>query len=377
MIDNEKNPVHEIKSSRNKTDQARDPNATPRLPDADTIHVPHTEAPRIQISPADLENLDAASPNDPDAEPLRIEIPASDHSSPAELSDAEIPHPSEASLSYSSSIPGDPLAVAPTSPSIPRKIIPEDLRISWSWPHLFVFLFFAVASLFVVQLGLVFYVSATQHLSGKQVQQVFESKPQFLIGTNLLWYALLFLFLYVTLAVLRGLPFWHSLGWKKLNPTPTAGTGRPWMYFLAGCGLAIFVALATYDMKNTEHLPIQEIFKSRTGALLLMGMAVLVAPLVEETVFRGYLYPLFAKSLGIIPGIVVTGFLFGLMHGAQLGWTWRLVLLLSFVGIIFTFARARSGTVVASFLLHLGYNSMIAVSAIIATKGFQHLPIKP
>jgi membrane protease YdiL (CAAX protease family) len=229
----------------------------------------------------------------------------------------------------------------------------------------------------VVQLGFVFYVSANRHLSAREVQRVFENSPQLLVETNVLWYALLFLFLYVTLAVLRDVPFWRSLGWRKLNPNPATGTGRGWMYFFAGCGLAIFVALASYNMKNTEHLPIQEIFKNRSGAMLLMAMAVLVAPLVEETVFRGYLYPLFAKSLGVLPGILITGVLFGLMHGSQLGWTWRLVLLLSLVGVIFTFARARTGTVLASFLLHLGYNSMIALTSIIATRGFQHMPMSP
>ena len=100
-----------------------------------------------------------------------------------------------------------------------------------------------------------------------------------------------------------------------------------------------------------------------------------VAPLVEETVFRGYLFPLFAKSFGIAPGIVVTGVLFGLMHGYQLGWTWGIVLLLILVGVIFTFTRARTGTVFASFLMHLGYNSMIAASAIISTHGFSRLPV--
>jgi membrane protease YdiL (CAAX protease family) len=276
-------------------------------------------------------------------------------------------------------LPGDPLAAAPpaAAPAYTGRILPEDLRVSWSWPHLIIFLFFGFASLLVVQLGFVFYISANRHLSAKQVEQVFESNPQLLIGTNLLWYALLFLFLYVTLAVLRDAPFWRSLGWRKLNPDPAAGKGSGWMYFLAGCGLAIFVAAASYNMKNTEHLPIQEIFKNRTGALLLMSMAVFVAPLVEETVFRGYLYPLFAKSLGVFPGIVITGALFGMMHGSQLGWTWGLVLLLTFVGMIFTFARARTGTVFASFLMHLGYNSMIAVSSIIATKGFQHMPTPP
>jgi membrane protease YdiL (CAAX protease family) len=271
---------------------------------------------------------------------------------------------------------GDPMAAA-----IPafqaKRILPEDLRVSWSWPHLIIFIFFGFASLMVVQLGFVFYVSANRHLSAVQVQRVFENSPQLLVESNVLWYGLLFLFLYVTLAVLRDVPFWRSLGWRKLNANPAAGSGSGWMYFFSGCGLAIFVALASYNVKNTDHLPIQEIFKNRSGAMLLMTMAVFVAPLVEETVFRGYLYPLFAKSLGVLPGILITGVLFGLMHGSQLGWTWRLVLLLTLVGVIFTFARARTGTVLASFLLHLGYNSMIAITSIIATRGFQHMPMSP
>jgi len=277
-------------------------------------------------------------------------------------------------------------------PAYPQALsLPEDLRISWSWPHLVVFVVFGFASLLIVQIGAVLLLSANKHLTQKQLQQMIESKPQFLVGTNVLWYALLFLFLYVTLAVLRGLPFWRSLGWKRLSADPATGKGNPWMYFLSGCGLAIFVAIASSRVKNVEHVPIQELFKSPSGAMLLLAMAVFVAPLVEETVFRGYLYPLFASKFssvaqkagadpirsarfGTFAGIIITGILFGLMHGAQLGWTWGLVSLLTLVGVILTFARAWTGTVVASFLLHLGYNSMIAFTSIIATKGFTHMP---
>ena len=265
------------------------------------------------------------------------------------------------------------------------------MRITWSWAHLFVFLSFGFGSLLIVQIGALFLLSANRHLSQRQLQQLIESKPQFLVGTNVLWYALLFLFLYMTLAVLRGLPFWGSLGWKRLKADPILGKANPWMYFFSGCGLAVFVAIAGSRVKNAEHVPIQELFKSRTGAMLLMTMAVFVAPLVEETIFRGYLYPLFASKFsglaeifgadsaralrfGTALGIIITGLLFGLMHGAQLGWTWKLVALLSLVGVIFTFARAWTGTVLASFLLHLGYNSMIAITSILATKGFTHLP---
>jgi membrane protease YdiL (CAAX protease family) len=290
-------------------------------------------------------------------------------------------------------VAGDPFACAAVSPAAKfRSYLPEDLRISWSWAHLVTFLVFGFGSLVIVQLGAVLLLSSNKHLSQKQLQQMIESKPQFLVGTNVLWYALLFLFLYMTLAVLRGSPFWRSLGWKKLNAGPAAGKGQPWMYFLSGCGLAVFVAIASSGVKDADHTPIQELFKNRTGAILLMSMAVFVAPLVEETVFRGYLYPLFASKIsslaeifgvdplaairvGTAAGIFITGVLFGLMHAPQLGWTWGLVSLLILVGVIFTFARARTGTVVASFLLHLGYNSMIAVTSIIATRGFTHMPL--
>jgi membrane protease YdiL (CAAX protease family) len=62
------------------------------------------------------------------------------------------------------------------------------------------------------------------------------------------------------------------------------------------------------------------------------------------------------------------------MHGAQLGWTWGLVSVLIVVGVIFTLARARTGSVFASFLLHLGYNSMIALVTILGTQGFTKIP---
>lgn len=272
---------------------------------------------------------------------------------------------------------GDPItyaaSVSPTARP-PRPALPEDLRISWSWPHFAFFLLFTVVSFFVVQTTLALYYAPHRALTPKQLEQYLLNKPQFLFGSNLLWYGLILLFLYVTLAVLRDLPFWSSLGWKKLRPNLADGKARPWAYFLSGCGLAVFVFIASSQVHTSDKMPIEEILKNRSSAMLLMAMAVLVAPLVEETVFRGYLYPLFAKSFGIVPGILLTGVLFGLMHGAQLGWTWGVVALLMLVGVIFTFARAQTGTVLASFLLHLGYNSMIAVATAVGTHGFRQIP---
>jgi uncharacterized protein len=279
----------------------------------------------------------------------------------------------------------EPLSLPPLVQAVPAeaefaappprfvKQYPADLQITWSWPHLIVFIFFAFISLLVVQSVMVAFL-APRGMNAQKLQAYFLSNPKFAIGSMLIWYALLFFFLYVTLSLLRGHSFWECLGWRKIQPRAGELPRNPLIYFVAGSGLSLFVAVVSSRMKTPENMPIEELFKYRQTAMLFMAMAVFVAPLVEETLFRGYLYPLFARSFGVAPGIVVTGVLFGLMHGAQLGWTWALVSVLVFVGIVFTIVRARTGSVFASYLMHLGYNSLISAFAILGTHGFTKLP---
>jgi hypothetical protein len=58
------------------------------------------------------------------------------------------------------SLDGDPIPYAAEAPATPYQLdsaLPEDLRISWSWPHLVLFLLFAGSSFVVVQTALFFY----------------------------------------------------------------------------------------------------------------------------------------------------------------------------------------------------------------------------
>ena len=306
--------------------------------------------------------------------------PIDDNSSipPAAPSDPAAPANPAESVSSPAELPGDPMSSVPSevhTPIFPARVYPDDLQISWSWPHLILFLLYSFVSLIFIQGALAIYYLPKQHgLTQKQLEQFLVSKPQFAIGSMLLWYAAIFFFLYVTLSILRGHPFWRTLGWRKILPRAGELPRNPLVYVLTGCGLSLFVAILTSRLKPPENLPVEELFKYRQTALLFMAMAVFVAPLVEETLFRGYLYPLFARSFGIAPGILITGTLFGLMHGYQLGWTWSLVAVLILVGVIFTLVRARTGSVFASYLMHLGYNSLIAVAALLGTKGFSELP---
>src|SRR5437660_11261382 len=92
--------------------------------------------------------------------------------------------------------PPEPVVAFGQSPYSPRPPLPEDLRISWSWPHFLLFLFFALASFFVVQTSLIIYYAPHRGLPPKELERYLLNKPEFLFGSNLLWYAAIFLFLY-------------------------------------------------------------------------------------------------------------------------------------------------------------------------------------
>jgi membrane protease YdiL (CAAX protease family) len=304
-----------------------------------------------------------------DETPVPPQVPEPDSENQTAQSEMT-PAPQEAPESEADLAREQVLSSLPTTPAYP-----EDLTISWSWPHLILFVFFGFISLITVQGLMALHYAPHQRLSSAELEKYLISNPKFAIGSMVIWYGVLFFFLYITLSVLRGHSFWECLGWRKIKTRAGEARRNPLTYFLWGCGLSFFVAIISSQMKTPDNIPMEELFKYRQTALLFMAMAVIVAPLVEETLFRGYLYPLFARSFGIVPGIVITGVLFGLMHGAQLGWTWSLVTTLVLVGIIFTTVRARTGSVFASYLMHLGYNSLISLFAILGTHGFTKLPV--
>jgi membrane protease YdiL (CAAX protease family) len=84
-----------------------------------------------------------------------------------------------------------------------------------------------------------------------------------------------------------------------------------------------------------------------------------------------------ARHVGDVVSIVVTAFCFALVHAAQLANSWSPLLVLFLVGLVLTIARARSGSVAASALLHAGYNASIFVTMYAATAGFHHMERLP
>ncbi len=82
----------------------------------------------------------------------------------------------------------------------------------------------------------------------------------------------------------------------------------------------------------------------------------ILGPVCEELAFRGFLMPLLIRSLGAAGGIVLTGVIFGSIHGYEYEWSWQFMLLISLAGCIFGWARYKTRSTIAGALMHSTFN---------------------
>ena len=267
-----------------------------------------------------------------------------------------------------------PLLVQPEAPAPIFQQYPEDLRAPWSWLDLLLLLAVALIGTFVISIVLVG-IFAAFGMTPTTLENSATNKSLFLIVNQAILSLGLLAYLAAQIRVRFQSLFWRTIGWRQLQ---TGTIPRHIVYLslvLGGFSLSLLVQLASAALQTKAKLPIQEYFQDPRSALLLMLMSILLAPLVEETIFRGYLYPVLARSFGVGAGVVITGTLFGLLHAPQLWGGWGQISLLIGVGITFTAARAISRTVVASYILHVSYNSFLFVAFLIASRGLHHFPV--
>ncbi len=91
--------------------------------------------------------------------------------------------------------------------------------------------------------------------------------------------------------------------------------------------------------------------------LTLIAVA-LIPGICEELLFRSAIQPALIKKLGIIPGILLTAFIFSLIH-----FVWPDGIVLFLLGIIFGIIAFRTGSFLYSAVAHVIVNGMAVVSS--------------
>jgi membrane protease YdiL (CAAX protease family) len=268
------------------------------------------------------------------------------------------------------------LPLPPPAPPQFEASVPEDLRSPWGWVDLLLFIGFGflgllVAAGIVVGVGVIGFWMSIRDLSQASTT---PAKSIIAILAQTVWSGFVLLYFYALVRVRTREPFWRAMGWRGLHFTGQTTSASILRCLGGGAMLALIVSFAGRFFNEKSDLPIEELFRSRQTVILLMGFGILVAPLVEETMFRGFLYPIVGRRFGVAAGVIATGVLFGAMHAQQLWGGWGQISLLIGVGIVLTWVRARTGTVAASYLVHLGYNSLLFLGFFIGTGGLRHIP---
>jgi len=144
--------------------------------------------------------------------------------------------------------------------------------------------------------------------------------------------------------------------------------GRSWRQIavgLAAAGVCSPIALGVYQLIErfsnrgpTEH-PMVPILATAPGwqtKLLLVAVACVVVPVLEETLFRGVLYRALRRHWSFTPAAIASGLVFSVSH---LNPTAVIPYLL--LGILFAYLYERTGSLLAPAVAHGAFNAYTLV----------------
>ena len=147
------------------------------------------------------------------------------------------------------------------------------------------------------------------------------------------------------------------MGWLKVMSDALIRLLRAWPALLAISFISSQV-LSGYPkqesvQKLAETQSLKEVFNIACYALV-------VAPVLEEFLFRGILFRAMKRSFGVGPALVISSILFGLVHQNVLSFV-----PLTFLGIILSLSYERTGDLRTCIFIHAFFNGFMVFSILV------------
>jgi len=161
----------------------------------------------------------------------------------------------------------------------------------------------------------------------------------------------------------------RAVGWHRGTGVFTE-IGCGFMGYLAGLPIVALGAAITFALIKFTHAeqPIHPIAGETgggiLGALLLYLAAAVLAPLMEETLFRGMLYHHVRSKLPWVISALLVGLIFASIHPQG----WAAIPVLGSIGFILAMIREWRGSLIASMTAHALNNGMLITMLIFATR---------
>lgn len=254
-----------------------------------------------------------------------------------------------------------PLSPEPVIPAVPQ---PPPRDPVWTGRDVFVLVLVALFTLISCGLVIGLWVAVAHP---KQKPEEVAGMPVISVLAQAFTSAVIFAAMYGMVARRYRSPFWDAVRWKW-----PAGS-LAFLCATGGVAMALMVDFASALAPVPKSLPIYKLFGTTAAAYAMAGYGVLIAPVIEELFFRGFLFPVLARRGGVPAAVLLTSLAFMLIHVSQLAGAWLPLLILFFVGMAFTLARVWTGSVAVPYLMHVGYNATLFAGLFFSTDFFRHM----
>ncbi len=256
--------------------------------------------------------------------------------------------------------------LVPTVPvsSLPEAVPPPLPDPAWSGWDLLKLVAVTIVALAISMIGVLF--AAKRWVYPHSDIPDLARNAQVVVLGQAVGYFLVFVYMYLLVTRERRRPdFLAAIHWNW--------PANPGAYLLLGFALSVALQALAHLLPIPKNLPIDNFFRTPAEAWALTIFGITLAPVMEEFLFRAFLYPVLRKQLGLAAAVLLTSAGFALLHGSQLKFAWGPLLVIFLVGLALTIVRAKKNSVAASLLMHVGYNGTLSALMFVATDGFRHL----
>lgn len=149
------------------------------------------------------------------------------------------------------------------------------------------------------------------------------------------------------------------LGLVKARPVQLAAAGGLGAVLALVLGYGVEVVFP--PDRNVEGPLIQAASAPGWQRIIFVILTIVLAPLVEEFLFRGVLFRGMSRSWGKWPAAVAVTVLFGLLHIADIAGYWPALGVITLVGLVLLLVRIRTGSLWPAIAMHAVYNGVQVV----------------
>ena len=148
--------------------------------------------------------------------------------------------------------------------------------------------------------------------------------------------------------------FFQTLGWRWNG----FGFWACLLMTFALYAVAIGIELLLGAQENELTRILQS---SRAAVYIIAFVATFTAPLVEEVVYRGVLYPAFRVKLGQLPAVFLVTLVFALIHVPQYLPNYGTIIVITILSLTLTLVRAKTRNLLPCVMIHTIFNGITSL----------------